>query len=583
MHHGSNSRGNSANCSDANVSIAAVQHSQPAGEQHPAGRSNPPQNKDPSSRGHHTETVNAFPEPGQAPQKPLHIRVDGPTAPSAYAPTQINGCESSNPNVSNTLNNSRSSVGGNPVRGPDSRPGCSPLCSPIRSGKVHSPYRGTAILEAEEPFVLRGGNDSTGKSISPAILATPATQGTTGSPLHALPQSMGYAATARCGNNTSTPTRGFIEFPVYGGGGGGVGPGVGNGLQSTAHSGDMGSSFNSALSASVSFLSAAKTLNVNAAGATSSTGTASLAGSFVKTASPGQVQGSPSPNSSASRRGKNVCRHFLEGKCNRGSACRFYHPGSKHKVVTSTCLRTPKLKPITPLADLEKQREEDAAEAAAAAARLAEQQQQQLHTSMNASQLSGIYLPSPQPMPVSGTTYPASQTTGGGSIPSPYLSSATAVTGGGAATKTPPVLYSPPQMGPTVVGAPPPPMTSHFSSPQQPSHYLQQHQQHHQHHQPLLQPPQHQQPYGYSPVLSAAGVGCNSGSQGVRRTGGPTPPSTPNNPQSGGRGVAEHPTLEAVLLPSPLLDLAATAGVPAHHSGNASVPRRNDPYAWQPH
>ncbi|CAJ1029877.1 putative Zinc finger C-x8-C-x5-C-x3-H type (and similar)/CCCH-type zinc finger containing protein [Leishmania shawi] len=49
---------------------------------------------------------------------------------------------------------------------------------------------------------------------------------------------------------------------------------------------------------------------------------------------------------------KNVCRHFMNGSCNRGSSCRFYHPGPIHHVVTPTRPRTPIQRPLTPLADL---------------------------------------------------------------------------------------------------------------------------------------------------------------------------------------------------------------------------------------
>ncbi|GET90062.1 hypothetical protein LtaPh_2814700 [Leishmania tarentolae] len=56
------------------------------------------------------------------------------------------------------------------------------------------------------------------------------------------------------------------------------------------------------------------------------------------------------PNSSSN--GKNVCRHFIKGNCNRGSSCRFYHPGPMHRVITPTHPRTPTQRPLTPLADL---------------------------------------------------------------------------------------------------------------------------------------------------------------------------------------------------------------------------------------
>lgn len=52
---------------------------------------------------------------------------------------------------------------------------------------------------------------------------------------------------------------------------------------------------------------------------------------------------------------KNICRHFVSGNCNRGSSCRFYHPGSIHRVITPTHPRTPTQRPLTPLADLAQQ------------------------------------------------------------------------------------------------------------------------------------------------------------------------------------------------------------------------------------
>ncbi|KPA85345.1 hypothetical protein ABB37_01671 [Leptomonas pyrrhocoris] len=55
---------------------------------------------------------------------------------------------------------------------------------------------------------------------------------------------------------------------------------------------------------------------------------------------------------------KNVCRHFLNGNCNRGSSCRFYHPGSIHRVITPSHPRTPTQRPLTPLADLAMQKQQ---------------------------------------------------------------------------------------------------------------------------------------------------------------------------------------------------------------------------------
>ncbi|KAK7196141.1 Zinc finger C-x8-C-x5-C-x3-H type (and similar) [Novymonas esmeraldas] len=52
---------------------------------------------------------------------------------------------------------------------------------------------------------------------------------------------------------------------------------------------------------------------------------------------------------------KNVCRHFLKGNCNRGSSCRFFHPGPIHRVITPHHSRTPTQRPLTPLADLAQQ------------------------------------------------------------------------------------------------------------------------------------------------------------------------------------------------------------------------------------
>ncbi|KAG5474384.1 hypothetical protein LSCM1_03164 [Leishmania martiniquensis] len=52
---------------------------------------------------------------------------------------------------------------------------------------------------------------------------------------------------------------------------------------------------------------------------------------------------------------KNVCRHFLNGSCNRGSSCHFYHPGPIHRVITPTRPHTPTQRPLTPLADLAQQ------------------------------------------------------------------------------------------------------------------------------------------------------------------------------------------------------------------------------------
>ncbi|KPI88837.1 hypothetical protein ABL78_2031 [Leptomonas seymouri] len=53
-----------------------------------------------------------------------------------------------------------------------------------------------------------------------------------------------------------------------------------------------------------------------------------------------------------SRANRNVCRHFVNGNCNRGSSCRFYHPGSIHHVITPSHPRTPTQRSLTPLADL---------------------------------------------------------------------------------------------------------------------------------------------------------------------------------------------------------------------------------------
>ncbi|CCW68567.1 unnamed protein product [Phytomonas sp. Hart1] len=49
---------------------------------------------------------------------------------------------------------------------------------------------------------------------------------------------------------------------------------------------------------------------------------------------------------------KNICRHFIVGTCNRGSCCRFYHPGMIHRVVTPLHLRTQAQQSITPLMDI---------------------------------------------------------------------------------------------------------------------------------------------------------------------------------------------------------------------------------------
>ncbi|KAG5500469.1 hypothetical protein JKF63_03562 [Porcisia hertigi] len=50
---------------------------------------------------------------------------------------------------------------------------------------------------------------------------------------------------------------------------------------------------------------------------------------------------------------KNVCRHFINGSCNRGSSCRFFHPGPTHRVIIPTNLRSTTQRFLTPLADLE--------------------------------------------------------------------------------------------------------------------------------------------------------------------------------------------------------------------------------------
>ncbi|CCW62342.1 unnamed protein product [Phytomonas sp. EM1] len=49
---------------------------------------------------------------------------------------------------------------------------------------------------------------------------------------------------------------------------------------------------------------------------------------------------------------KNICRHFIGGTCNRGCCCRFYHPGSIHRVVLPLCSRAPTQESITPLLDI---------------------------------------------------------------------------------------------------------------------------------------------------------------------------------------------------------------------------------------
>lgn len=70
--------------------------------------------------------------------------------------------------------------------------------------------------------------------------------------------------------------------------------------------------------------------------------------------------GSPTHNSTPGLLSgkKNVCRHFLNGNCNRGSSCRFYHPGSIHRVITPTHPRTPTQRSLTPLADLAQQQQQ---------------------------------------------------------------------------------------------------------------------------------------------------------------------------------------------------------------------------------
>nr|ACS87876.1 conserved hypothetical protein [Angomonas deanei] len=80
--------------------------------------------------------------------------------------------------------------------------------------------------------------------------------------------------------------------------------------------------------------------------------TANLTGSYSSAYS-----GSPTQNGTGGLPSgkKNVCRHFLNGNCNRGSSCRFYHPGSIHRVVTPSHPRTPTQRPLTPLADLAQQ------------------------------------------------------------------------------------------------------------------------------------------------------------------------------------------------------------------------------------
>ncbi|CAJ1990292.1 hypothetical protein conserved [Leishmania donovani] len=62
---------------------------------------------------------------------------------------------------------------------------------------------------------------------------------------------------------------------------------------------------------------------------------------------------------------KNVCRHFINGNCNRGSSCRFYHPGPIHRVITPTRPRTPTQRPLTPLADLAQHNSASAAQSPA--------------------------------------------------------------------------------------------------------------------------------------------------------------------------------------------------------------------------
>lgn len=83
--------------------------------------------------------------------------------------------------------------------------------------------------------------------------------------------------------------------------------------------------------------------------------TANLSGSYSNA-----FTGSPThSNASALPSGKkNVCRHFINGNCNRGSSCRFYHPGSIHRVVTPSRPRTPTQRPLTPLADLAQQQQQ---------------------------------------------------------------------------------------------------------------------------------------------------------------------------------------------------------------------------------
>ncbi|ORC89805.1 uncharacterized protein TM35_000113390 [Trypanosoma theileri] len=71
----------------------------------------------------------------------------------------------------------------------------------------------------------------------------------------------------------------------------------------------------------------------------------------ISSASSDSSNKSNNGNNSRPAQKPNVCRHYAEGRCNRGSTCRFYHD-VRHTVIIATPHSTPRPQPLSPLTGL---------------------------------------------------------------------------------------------------------------------------------------------------------------------------------------------------------------------------------------